>query len=181
MCFQRARDSRVLPFGGAVNFLQGTTGTGTGEPGFIESPAAAAAVIWPPPGPAPAQEPGLAGLPTAPAPAQQAQGGMYNAGHNGSRFIDEGAQEGREGVKRRGASQHCLDCGHVKQKGPFSRYHVPSLLRALQSPSNIGAGGAGGEGVGCRRGHMFLLRGSSAQSTEVASQGQRKVWRRVQL
>ena len=35
----------------------------------------------------------------------------------------------------------------MKQKGPFSRYHVPSFPRARQSSSNIGAGGAGGEGV----------------------------------
>ena len=67
------------------------------EPGVIEGPAAAATVVWPPPGPAPAQEPGAAGLPTGPAPAQQAQRVMYNAGHNGSHFIDEGAQKGGGG------------------------------------------------------------------------------------
>ena len=117
------------------------------EPGVIEGPAAAAAVMWPPPGPAPAQEPGAAELLTGPAPAQQAQGVMYNAGHNGSHFIDEGAQKGGGEVKRRRAPQHCSDCGHVKQKGPFSRYNVPSLPRARQSSSNFGAGGAGGEGV----------------------------------
>ena len=65
------------------------------EAGVIEGPAATAAVVWPPPGPTPGQEPGVAGLPTEPAPAQQDQGGMYNAGHNGSHFSDEGAQEGR--------------------------------------------------------------------------------------
>ena len=63
------------------------------EPGVIEGPAAAAAVVCPPPGPAPAQEPAAMELPTGPAPAQQAQGVMYNAGHNGSHFIDEGAQK----------------------------------------------------------------------------------------
>ena len=97
------------------------------EPGVIEGPDAAAAVERLPPGPAPAQEPRAAGLPTGPAPAQQAQGVMYNAGHNGSQFIDEGAQKGGGGGKRRRAPQHCSDCGHVKQKGPFSRYNVPSL------------------------------------------------------
>ena len=35
----------------------------------------------------------------------------------------------------------------MKQKGPFSRYHVLSLPRARQSPSNIGAEGAGGARV----------------------------------
>ena len=103
-------------------------------------------MAWPPPGPTPAQEPGAAGLPSVPALAQQAQGVIYNAGHNGSHLIDEGAQEGG-GVKRRRAPQHCSDCGHVKQKGPFSRYHVLSLPRARHSPSHIGAGGAGREGV----------------------------------
>ena len=84
------------------------------EPGIIEGPAATAVVVWPPPGPTPAQEPGAAGLPTGAAPAQQAQGVMYNAGHNGSHYIDEGAQEGGGGVKRRRAPQHCSDCGHLK-------------------------------------------------------------------
>ena len=64
------------------------------QPGVIEDPAAAAAVVWPTQGPAPAQEPGAAGLPTEPAPAQQAQGVMYNAGQDGSHFIDERAQKG---------------------------------------------------------------------------------------
>ena len=67
------------------------------EPGAIEGPAAAEAVAWPPPGPTPAQEPGAAGLPSVPALAQQAQGVIYNAGHNGSHLIDEGAQEGGGG------------------------------------------------------------------------------------
>ena len=83
------------------------------EPGVPEGPAAAAAVVWPPPGPSPAQEPGAAGLPTGPAPAQQAQGVMYNAGHNGSHFIDI-TRARKRGVKRRRAPQHCWDCGHVK-------------------------------------------------------------------
>ena len=55
------------------------------EPGVIGGPAAAAAVA--------SQEPGAAGLPTGPAPARQAQGVVYNAGHKGSYFIDEGAQD----------------------------------------------------------------------------------------
>ena len=46
-------------------------------------------------------------------------------------------------VKRRRAAQHYFDCGHLKQRGPFSRYHVPSLPRARHSPSYIGAGGEG--------------------------------------
>ena len=116
------------------------------EPGVIEGPAGAAAVVWPPPRLAPAQEQGAAGLPTGSAPAQQAQGVMYNAGNNGSHIIDEGAQKGG-GVKRRCVPQHYSDCGHVKQKGPFSRYHMPSLPRARQSSSNIGAEGGGAEGV----------------------------------
>ena len=95
------------------------------EPGIIEGPAATAAVVWPPPGPTPAQESGAAGLPTGPAPAQQAQGVMYNAGCNGSHFIDEGAQEGGGRVKRRRAPRHCSDCGHLKQTGPSAgtTYH----------------------------------------------------------
>ena len=129
------------------------------EPGVIEGPAAFAAVEWPPTGRAPAQDV------------------MYNARQNGSHFIDEGAQGGG-GVKRRRAPEHCSDCGRVKQKGPFSRYHVPSLPRAQQSSSNIGSGGAGGEG-GCRRGQMFLRRGPSAQNIQVAQQGQRNIWQRV--
>ena len=121
------------------------------EPGIIEGPAAIAAVVWPPPGPTPAQEPGAAGLPTGPTPAQQAQGVMYNAGHNGSHFIDEGAQGGGGGgVKRRRAPQHCSDCGHLKQTGLLSRYHVPLLPRARHSPSYIGAGGEGvADGAKC--------------------------------
>ena len=67
------------------------------EPGIIEGPATTAALVWPPPGPTPAQEPGAAGLPTGAARAQQAQGVMYNAGHIGSHYIDEGAQEGGGG------------------------------------------------------------------------------------
>ena len=67
------------------------------EPGVIEGPAATAAVVCPPPGPTLAQETGAAGLPTGPALAQQAQGVTYNAGHNGSHFIDEGEQEGGGG------------------------------------------------------------------------------------
>ncbi|CAN0453115.1 unnamed protein product, partial [Ascophyllum nodosum] len=120
------------------------------EPGVIEGPAATAAVVWPPPGPTPAKGPGAARLPTGPAPAQQAQGVIYNAGHNGSHYIDEGAQEGGGRVKRRRAPQHCSDCGHLKQTGPFSRYHVPSLPRIRHSPSFIRAGGEGfADGAKC--------------------------------
>ena len=60
-----------------------------------------------------------------------------------------GRKRGR-GVKRRRAPQHCSDCGHVKQKGPFSLHHVPSLPRARQSSSNIGAGRDGvADGTKC--------------------------------
>ena len=118
------------------------------EPRVIEGPAAAAAVAWLPPGPAPAHQPAAAGLPRGPAPAQQAQGVVYNARQDGSHFIDGGAQDGGGRMKRRRAPQHCFDCGHVKQKGPFSRYHVPSLPRARQSPSNI-ADGADGAKCSC--------------------------------
>ena len=93
---------------------------------------------------------GGGGLPTGPAPAQQAQGVIYNAGHNGSHYIDEGAQEGGGRGKRRRAPQHCSDCGHLKQTGPFSRYHVPSLPRIRHSPSYTGAGGEGfADGAKC--------------------------------
>ena len=99
MCCQRTRDSPVFPFGGAVNFFSNNENrnereTVSGvpnmlrplrEPGVIGGPAAAAAVA--------SQVPGAAGLPTGPAPAQQAQGVVYNARHNGSHFIDEGAQD----------------------------------------------------------------------------------------
>ena len=51
-------------------------------------------------------------------------------------------------MKRRRAPQHCFDCGHAKQKRPFSRYHVPSLTRARLSPSNIRPRGErGADGV----------------------------------
>ena len=110
MYCQRTRVSPVLPFGGAViffarhNYNRNERETLSRvpnilrplrEPGVIEGPAATAAVVCSPPGPTPGQEPGAAGLPTGPAPAQQAQGGMYSAVHNGSHFSDEGAQEGR--------------------------------------------------------------------------------------
>ena len=101
-------------------------------------------------GPPQYKNPGATRLPTGPAPAHEAQGVMYNAGHNGSPFIDEGAQEGGGGVKRRRAPQHCSDCGHLKQTESFSRYHVPSLPRAQHSPSYIGAAGEGvADGAKC--------------------------------
>ena len=65
------------------------------------------------------------------------------------------------------APQHCFDCGHVKQKRSFSRYHVPSLPRARQSPSNIGAGGEGGAD-GAARAKMFLPQETLTQSIKVA-------------
>ena len=108
ICCERTRDSPVLPFGGATIFFarhnekrnerEALSGVPIilrplREPGVIEGPAAAATVLWPPPGPASAQEPRATGLSTGPAPAQQAQCVMYNAGRNGSHFIDEGTQD----------------------------------------------------------------------------------------
>ena len=95
----------------------------------------------------PAQQPATAALLWGPAPTRQAQGVMYNVCWT-RRFPRHrrGCARGGVGIKRRRAPQHCFDCSHVKQKGPFSRYHVPSLPRTRQSPSNIGVGGAGAEG-----------------------------------
>ena len=60
-------------------------------------------------------------------------------------------------MKRRRAPQHCLDCldcGHVKQKGPLSRYHVPSLPRARQSVKALAISGRGERG-GCADGTKY--------------------------
>ena len=150
------------------------------EPGVIEGPAAAAAVMWPPPGPAPAQEPGAAELLTGPAPAQQAQGVMYNAGHNGSHFMDEGAQKGGGGGEETACPPALFGLRSREAEGALQP--VPRAIVAQSSTKlfQYRGGGSGGRG-GCNRDQMFLPGGLSAQSTEAAQQGQRNVWQRVQL
>ena len=86
---------------------------------------------------------------------------MYNPEQDCSHFIDEGTQEGGAGTA---CPRALFRLRHVKPKGSLSRYHVPRLCRALQSPSNILAGGEGGADGADRAKYSFPQNFRAARS-----------------